>query len=221
MGAGFVLAGVLLAFILLRKGSGNPDPFILRAATHCAFQQGDILIRPNANWLPGSCRVSGGRKFGHAAIVVKGGSGRTWEEALEHTLVIEALIYDQGKRGFEWNPRKQVRLVPASVSFGSRFAGRRYRLHSDTFMKAGPRVEAWLLSLPGEARYSLFTSKKQLVSQSLSGGFTDRLNCATLVWFAFHMADGADPDANRGAWVYPNDILCSPIFDTPGCRTLF
>lgn len=221
MGTGFVLTGVLLAMILLREGRGYPDPVILTRVTCCAFQQGDILIRPNANWLPGSCRVSGGRKFGHAAIVVKGGSGRTWEEALEHTLVVEAFVYDQGKRGFEWNPRKQVRLAPASVSFGSRFAGRRYRLHSDTLIKADPRVEAWLRSLPGKARYSLFTPKKQLASRNREGKFTDRLNCATLVWFAFHMADGPDPDTNGGAWVYPNDILCSPIFDPPGLRTLF
>ena len=221
MVAGFVLAGVLLVIILLREGRGNPDPVIHTGATCCAFLQGDILIRPNASWLPGSCRVTGGRKFGHAAIVVKGGSGRTWEEALEHTLVVEALVYDQGKRGFEWNRRKQVRLAPASVSFGSRFAGRRYRLHSDTLRKADPSVEAWLRSLPGKARYSLFTPKKQLASRSLRGKFTDRLNCATLVWFACHVAHCGDPDANGGAWVYPNDILCSPIFNPPGYRTLF
>jgi hypothetical protein len=219
--AGLLLTGTLTAGILLGSGRDTPDPLVFTGEQDCAFQPGDILVRPNAGWLPGSCRMSGGRKFGHAAIVVKGSSGRTWEEALEHTLVIEAFIYDQGKRGFEWNPRKQVRLAPASVSFGSRFADRRYRLRSGIPPDGDTLMAAWLQSLPGNARYSLFTSKKQLASRLRDGKFTGRLNCATLVWFAFRFARHTDTDANGGAWVYPNDLICSPVFDPPGNRTRF
>ena len=40
-------------------------------------------------------------------------------------------------------------------------------------------------------------------------------HCATLVWQAYYLATGLDIDANDGLFIYPSDIIASPVFDNP------
>ncbi len=40
----------------------------------------------------------------------------------------------------------------------------------------------------------------------------DRWYCSLLVWQAYYYAAGADVDVNGGAYVFPNDIIRSPVF---------
>lgn len=48
------------------------------------LQPGDIIVRANHNWLPGSSFVRGGSGSGHVAIVLKGASDTIHDSLLAH-----------------------------------------------------------------------------------------------------------------------------------------
>ncbi|HPR31594.1 MAG TPA: hypothetical protein PLK12_05855 [Prolixibacteraceae bacterium] len=50
---------------------------------------------------------------------------------------------------------------------------------------------------------------------------TVAFNCSSFARQAILNASGKDVDGNRGAIVFPNDILSSPLFDAPGDRVRF
>lgn len=177
------------------------------------LKEGDILIRPNWSWLPGSSPVAGGRKYGHVALVTQGATGQSISEALENAVVVEALFFDQATKKFQFKKENQVRQGKAIVSFGNKFSGIRYRLRI-SLTKEQKRTIAGFASSQLDGGYNIFSvKKKQAKNEELKN--LD-WHCATLVWQAYFLATGLDIDANGGLFIYPSDIIASPVFDNPG-----
>lgn len=190
------------------------------------LETGDLIARPNFNFLPGTCSVDSGRNFGHVAVVVQGSEGTTLEEALKKAWVIESFIFDQASRRFVFNSGKQVRKVSAIIPFGHRFTGIRYRLRTTLSKEQKEKMVQFLFLQIARHSYNLFSSKDEsLLLDSLNNSYTSiegkEWNCATLGWFAFRYAAGIDIDSNGGEIVYPNDCICSKFFDIPDGRIRF
>lgn len=189
------------------------------------LRSGDILVRSNWGWLPGSCDIASGRIYGHVAIVTEGAKGNTADEALDKAMVVEALIFDQATRKFQFHKKDQIRNCKASISFGPRFKGIRYRLRMRLMESQVAAIRQFLASQL-QGGYNLFSLKKQFGSgierqYALSHMKPDSWNCALLAWEAFYLATGIDLDANHGLAIYPNDIIASNNFDLPDGRIRF
>ena len=70
---GILFFVVLIAWFCFHRVKGsNSFRLIPNVAISGSFpfelRKGDILVRPNWGWLPGSCSVPNGRKYGHVAI---------------------------------------------------------------------------------------------------------------------------------------------------------
>ncbi len=187
--------------------------------------RGDILVRPNWGWLPGSCSIPNGRKYGHVAIVTEGATGRTIDEALEKASVIEALFFDQATRKFQFDKKDQIRETKASISFGTRFRGIRYRLR---MRLSEEQMEMMVQFLRNQLNggYNILSSKKKFnsdaeMSEAPKNVRHQNWHCATLAWETFYLATGSDIDSNQGWAIYPSDIIASKQFDLPGGRVLF
>lgn len=190
------------------------------------FEKGDILIRSNINYLPGTSEAPSGRKFGHAAIVVQRGEGKSIDEAIGKAIVVEGIIYDQATRSFEFDSKKQVRKALAKISFGNRFAGIRYRLRTELTNEQKEMMSQFLESQIATHGYSLFSTKDTELALSISKIKYNLLegkkwNCTTLCWFAFMNAASLDIDSNKGLLVYPNDIIRCKYFDGDNGRIRF
>ncbi len=177
------------------------------------LKEGDILVRPNWSWLPGSCPVAEGRKYGHVALVTKGAKGNSISEALENATVVEALFFDQATKEFQFKKENQIRQGKAIVSFGKKFTGIRYRLriplapNQVTIMKNFAESQL-------DGGYNIFSVKKKQKQNKKMENLD--WHCATMVWQAYFLATGLDIDANDGLFIYPSDIIASPVFDNPG-----
>jgi len=187
-----------------------------------SLKKGDILIRPNFDWLPGSYPIDAGRMFGHAAIVTEDVSGKSVDEVLAKASIIEAVVFDQKTRSFIFDRKEQVRQTKAIISFGTRFKGIRYRLRMNL---TDQQTEDLLQFLKNQldGGYSIFTVKNFANPDSEKEVALRNLNwhCASIVWQAFYQATGVDIDENEGFVVYPADIIASKYFDLSGGRIRF
>jgi len=216
---------LILVYVMINNRIGLSVPLFDENKEKFTLQPGDILVRPNLNWMPGSSKVSSGKNFGHVAVVVQGAEGQTPEETLQKAMVVEAFIFDQATRHFVFTPEKQVRKAPAVVSFGKRFEGIRYRLRMDLNEPAQEQLVQFLYAQVGKSGYRLFSIKINTALQRTPAGTLtqphDKWNCATLAWFSILQVNGTNIDFNRGYLVYPNDLIRSPLFDSPGGRIRF
>jgi len=215
----------MAVYVAISNRSGTSAALFDSKNGKFTLQPGDILIRPNLNWLPGSSKVSSGRKFGHAAIVVQGATGNNPEEALQKALVVEAFFFDQATRRFVFSREKQVRLAPARISFGNRFAGIRYRLRMPLDPQQQEMMFLFLNAQIGTCRYKIFSNTWVCKGEK---GMADSLpteycgwNCATLIGYSFCLTTGINIDANQGTILYPNDIINSPVFNSSEGRLRF
>ena len=221
----FSLILFIAVYVTINNRSGTSAALFDEKNEIFTLQPGDILARPNLNWLPGSSKVSSGRKFGHAAVVVQGATGNSPEEALQKALVVEAFVFDQATRRFVFNREKQVRMVPAWISFGNRFSGIRYRLSMPLDPQQQEMIALFLKAQIGKCRYKIFSNARECTGEK---GYAVSLptedcgwNCATIIRYSFCRATGINIDANRGTIVYPNDIINSPVFDSSEGRLRF
>lgn len=198
---------------------------VLADTSRFELKKGDILVRPNWTGMPGTCRVPNGRKYGHVAIVTENASGSTIDETLSKALVVEALFFDQATRKFQFRKQDQIRETTASVSFGNRFKGIRYRLRTNlTEEQVNLMIQFLRNQLDGG--YNILSTKKHiekdgrnnLAIQTLK---YDSWHCATLAWEAYYLVSGIDIDANKGLLIYPSDIIRSKYFDLPDGRVRF
>jgi hypothetical protein len=215
----------LLGWILINNRIGFRCDLFNGTAEKFTLEPGDILVRPNLNWLPGSSKVLSGRNFGHVVIVVKGASESTVEETLKKSQVVEAIIFDQATRRFEFNIEKQIRQTSAWISFGNRFKGIRYRLRTTLTDEQKNEIIRFLQNRVGKGRYSLFATKEHL-NKVFSSGLKSKderikCNCATLTWYSYFLTSTLDIDFNNGRWIYPNDIIRSETFNKKGARVRF
>ena len=217
---------LLLIYVMINNRIGFSAPLFDETKEKFTLKPGDILVRPNLNWLPGSSTVASGRNFGHIAIVVQGAEGNTLEETLKKALVIEAVIFDQATRTFIFDKKKQMRKAPAVISFGKRFEGIRYRLRIDLSEQQQQQMINFLSEKVAKYSYNLFSIKNRIQSQDVPDSnnraiYDESWNCATLTWYALLYTAGIDIDYNKGFWVYPNDLIRSPFFNAPGGRVRF
>lgn len=214
-----ILVFMFSAFVL-KKGNNQPVISFQEAQNHQSFelQPGDILVRPNWWWLPGSSPVAGGRKYGHVAFVTKGAAGATIEEALKKAVVIEALFFDQASKRFQFKKENQVRQEKAIVSFGNKFTGIRYRLRADINPDQLQKMTGFLENQL-DGGYDLLSMKEK---NGLDNSPENKdWHCATIVWHAYYHALGIDIDSNEGIFIYPSDIIASTLFDKKDGRIRF
>jgi hypothetical protein len=221
---------IITMYELIRRPDGAPDKsdlptVFLTDTASFELRKGDILVRPNNKNLPGTCSIKNGRRYGHVALVTKGASGSSVEEALSKATVIEALFFDQLTRKFQFARKDQIREASAITSFGNRFKGIRYRLRMSL---TDDQIEDMIQFLKNQldGGYNLFSYKREFETEILRKSEllnTVNLNwhCATLIWEAFYLSAGIDIDANRGTFIYPADIIACRYFDLPGGRTCF
>lgn len=183
---------------------------------------GDILVRANNNWLPGTSVVPGGYTFGHAAVVIRGGRHPDPDSLLAMVVVMESNSRDLP-------PEEQVRLVPgylvnpdphrSNLSFGPAYQGIRYRLRLPLTGIQRDSLIAFLLRQ--DSCNSSWRALKDEGRETNDEGGSEFENrswyCTLLIGEAFRYAAGVDIDANSGWVVYPNDVIASPLFDNrPG-----
>jgi hypothetical protein len=175
---------------------------------------GDIIVRANNNWLPGSAFVPGGYTFGHAAVVIRGARHADTDSLLRQALVWESIARDVA-------PEYQVRLVPAYVvdpdpnrsngSFGPAYQGIRYRLRIPLTTTERDSLVAFLL------RQDHCTSSWRALKDYSEPSSGCAWYCTLMIWKAFNRLKGIDPDANGGLVIYPNDLIADTSFDNrPG-----
>ena len=191
-----------------------------------SLKTGDLLVRPNWNWVPGSSTASGGRTYGHVAIVVQGAEGKSVREALRKAVVIEALLFDQRTRKFIFGSKEIVRKTSAYTSFGERFVGRRYLLRMNLPPAQQHALVQFLYCQLKDDSYTIFSFKKKSgfppgSIKAFHPADQHKWNCATLAWYAFQYATGKDIDSNSGILIFPNDIVRSHYFDSPEKRVRF
>lgn len=187
--------------------------------TTIELKRGDILVRPNSNWLAGTEFVQNGNNFGHAVIVLKGARGNNWEEVLSQSEIFESNSRDVPE---EFQLRKVAAYVPgndlrySNDSFGSKHAGRRYRLRP-------PLSEAQIDSVVSYIELQDDGVSSWRAQKNTSNAVLDKhyWYCSLLIYQAFKDVLNIDLDANGGLIVFPNDLIAHPLFDGAGARLAF
>ncbi len=187
------------------------------------FRRGDILVKANHNWLPGSARVWGGKGFGHAALVLKGARDTILLRLLENTLLFESHSRDvpdayQLREVAAYLPGPDFRS--ANITFGPQNQGYCYRLRPSLSPGDRERFIAFVTSLD-EGRSSWRAQKRftELTGpvNPQKGEDPGHWYCSLVIWQAFYTLFGVDLDPNGGVMVYPNDLIASPYFNnSPG-----
>lgn len=185
------------------------------------FKKGDIILRPNANFLPGSANVPNGYNFGHAAIVTKGFAHNNIDTLLANITIVESMAADVSKLF-------QVREVPGllehkhaairSISFDKRFSGNRYRLRLELDEQQIDSIIWFARQQKGD--FSCWNAMKRFPenfdqADTTKNNWADNHDwyCSLLVWQSVFYITGIDIDVNKGYQVYPNDLIAHPIFN--------
>jgi len=201
----------------------KPTQYSVSDSSAFELKKGDILIRPNWMWWPGSMGIPNGRRYGHVGVVVEGATGNSVEDALQRAHIVEALFFDQRTKQFVFNSAEQLREELAIVSFGSKFKGIRYRLRLPITQEKTDSICIFLRSQL-DARYNILSlkSKQKINAKSVNNSFgRSSWHCATLTWTAFYGFLNKDIDGNKGLLIYPSDIIGSKLFDTEEGRICF
>lgn len=189
------------------------------------LRPGDILVRPNLNFLPGTSIIPNGSGFGHAAIVTSYYQHENIDSLLANVTIIESIAKDVPVA-------YQIREVKAlshnkvlalnNINFDHRFEGHRYRLR----LNSSPHQIDSIISFARQQKgdQSSWNSAKRfpghpftdsLVNAGKRSHWSDNNTwyCSLLVWQAVLRHTGIDIDPNGGYMVYPNDLIASPVFD--------
>jgi hypothetical protein len=180
------------------------------------FRPGDILVKANHNWLPGTAQVFGGKGFGHAALVIEGAQDTDILRLLQKTIVFESHSRDVP-------PEYQLRKVPAylpgedfryaAVTFGPHNLGYCYRLRTGLSQMQISQLIDFVTALDNGT--SCWRAQKRFSKNDASKKFPDGGSwyCSLLIWQAFYTLFDIDLDPNGGVMVYPNDIITGKYFD--------
>lgn len=183
------------------------------------FKRGDILVRPNSNWLPGTSYVPDGSGFGHAVIVLKGSSGYDPEKVLAETEIMESHSRDVP-------PEFQIRTIKgfkedadinyANISFGNQYKGIRYRLRAELPEEQIEKVIEYIINQDPDK--SSWRAKKNTSNVPEQKHYW---YCSLLIYQAFKDVLDIDLDTNDGFTVFPNDLIVNPMFDHETGRMIF
>lgn len=187
---------------------------------HPTFEVGDIVVKPNLDWLPGSSGVAApfNYGFGHAVLVI--GNSPTHEPnrllCMQGTPIIEAQSRDVAQ---PWQVRTSLLWLPSADtnsvndSFGEGIRGYRFRLRLSLSEAQKRRLLANIKAQDND--YFSWRSLKKIPSLGRSPD-NRSWYCSLLVWYSFYQTIGIDLDANQGWYVYPNDLINSAYFrNTP------
>ncbi|NLN95337.1 MAG: hypothetical protein GX128_04115 [Bacteroidales bacterium] len=192
------------------------------------LRPGDILVRPNLNFLPGSAIVPGGSGFGHAAIVISYYNHDNPDSLLANTTIIESIAKDVP---VAYQIREIKALANSRVlafrnqNFDNRYSGNRYRLRLNLPQSTIDSIIEFTRSQKGKAsawnaakRFEGHLYANELVNNGLRKDWSDNTHwyCSLLVWQAVLKYTGIDLDPNGRYMVYPNDLIASPVFDSIG-----
>jgi hypothetical protein len=189
------------------------------------LRPGDILVRPNLNFFPGSAFVPNGSGFGHAAIVTTYYQHDNMDSLLANVQIIESIAKDVPK-AFQIREVKALNhsKIPSfnNVNFDKRYSGSRYRLRLDLPAHLIDRVILFARQQKGDRsawnaakRFPGHPFADSLVAIGERNDWADNNTwyCSLLVWQSFLKHTGIDLDPNGGYMVYPNDLIASPVFD--------
>lgn len=200
---------------------GSAYPWAQQGISH--LQKGDIIVKPNINILPGSSVLTGGWGYGHAAIVSLGGVHECADSLLAGSMLIESTSRPIASQ-------YQVREVPGFVlsdnpalhndSFGPRFTGNRYRLRLPVEEEQIDSIIAFVRGQKGSLsswnamkRFPETVDPQLLAGERQNWADNSHWYCSLLIWQAVLYVTGMDLDVNGGFYVYPNDLINSPVFD--------
>lgn len=179
------------------------------------LQRGDILVKPNHNWIPGTSFVEGGSGFGHCVIVIQGAKGENTESVLKKTTIFESQARDvpepyQLREIKAYAPGTDFRY--ATITFSQKQRGYRFRLRMNLTEQQKDSIISFVLQHDNDI--SSWRAPKWFPED---GKNNDREKhywyCTLLIWQAFYHVMGIDLDSNQGLIIYPNDIINSSYFD--------
>jgi hypothetical protein len=184
------------------------------------LRPGDILVKANHNWLPGTAQIFGGKGFGHAVLVVGGAQDTNIIQLLRKTIIFESHSRDVP-------PDFQIRKAPAylpgsdfryaSITFGPQNFGYCYRLRPALSESQIRQLIGFVMSHDNGVSCWRALKHFDLTPGNNSPGQSDHWYCSLLLWQGFYTLFGIDLDPNAGVMVYPNDLIASPFFDNkPG-----
>lgn len=180
-----------------------------------SFEVGDIVVKPNNNWLPGTSGVITPLdfEFGHAVLVIGDSpsvpTGRL--SVLSQTPIFEAQSRNvprpcQVRANWLWHPSTDS--CELNDSFGEAFRGYRFRLRLPLTMTQKKALVDFM-----KAQDNRYFSWRSLKQAPLTSADNRSWYCALLIWHGFYKVLGIDLDANQGWYVYPNDLINSPYFN--------
>ncbi|MDP2236128.1 MAG: hypothetical protein Q8J88_06825 [Bacteroidales bacterium] len=186
---------------------------------------GDIIVKPNLNFLPGSAFVPNGSGFGHAALVIKGNSHNNIDSLLAGARIVESIAKDvpvafqvREISAFIWDRNPSF----SNTNFGNKYKGRRYRLRLQLSQSAIDSIIDFALAQKGDLsswnaakRFPDHLFSDSLVQLGVRKNWADNATwyCSLLVWQSVFFVTGIDLDPNGGYMVYPNDLIKSRYFD--------
>ena len=183
------------------------------------FEAGDIIVKPNNNWLPGTSAVESDLNygFGHTVLVINSkNKSENRVETMMNTTIMEATSRII-PRPFQVRTTKLLLRSKDSCqvndSFDEAFRGNRYRLRLK--LTATQKKELFTFVQKQNEDYFSWRSLKNIHSNKQ---LHDNRSwyCSLLVWYSFYQTIGIDLDVNQGWYVYPNDLINSPYFaNTP------
>ncbi len=179
------------------------------------LRRGDILVKPNHNWLPGTAWVKGGNGFGHALIVTEGAAGGKGVEVLSRSVIFESHARPvppdfEIRMTKAYNPDPDIRFD--NTSFAPVKAGYRYRLRP--MLQEGQIDSVIAFIIRQDDGLSSWRAQKKFVGHAelTNTNHQTYWYCSHLIWQAFYSVLGIDLDSNGGVIVYPNDLVASPFF---------
>jgi len=198
---------------------------------HCVegvieLRPGDILVRPNLSFLPGSAIVPEGAGFGHAAIVTSYYIHDNPDSLLANTTIIESIAKDvpAAYQVREIKALAQSKIMAfRNLNFDNKYSGNRYRLRLNVPQSAIDSIIEFARSQKGKLstwsvpkRYEGHYYATELVNRGLRKDWSDNTHwyCSLLVWQAVLKYTGINLDVNDGYIVYPNDLIASPVFNS-------
>lgn len=179
------------------------------------LRRGDILVKPNHNWLPGTSWVKGGSGFGHALIVIEGATGKDSDEVLRKAVIFESHarkvppVYEL-RTAKAYQPGTDFRYD--NISFSPSRSEYRYRLRSALSESQIDSVIRFILDQQDGLSSWRAQKKIKITTLHPDNPHQTYWYCSHLIWQAFFSVLNVDVDANGGFYVYPNDLIASPYF---------
>jgi len=184
------------------------------------LRTGDILVKANHNWLPGTAQVYGGKGFGHAALVINGAKDTNLLQLLGKTVIFESHSRDvapefQIRQAQAYHPGSDFRV--ASITFGPQNFGYCFVLRPSLSPEEIQQLIAFVTGMDGGTSCWRAQKRFDVQKKKPAAGQEGNWYCSLLIWQAFYTLFDIDLDHTGRIMVYPNDLITSEYFnEAPG-----